>query len=154
MEFLDNELGEIMLPEINLAKRYFARGNSLGFFGKIHTGNEAILPQLKNMAWDLLHLRFMDYSCTLFDGRKCDAIIPYFFTYDKRLQEIRSCYTLRVLAFNPRNHAVIPVYALENGILEGIKEHFTLEKHREREQKAADVNALIQQYEEVLMRFI
>ena len=39
---------------------------------------ENVLEQLKNMTWDLMHLRFMNYSSMLFNAKKADALIPYF----------------------------------------------------------------------------
>ena len=89
IDFIVTKLYRMLQPEINLAKVYFTMGSSCGFFGKIHIGNKNILNQLKNMTWDLMHLRFMDYSSMFFNVQKGDALIPFFFTYDKRLLDIR-----------------------------------------------------------------
>ena len=147
LEFMNNEACRMMQPELNLAKLYFTDGNAHGFFGKIHSANKNILEQLKNMAWDLMHLRFMDYSCTMFNSKKGDVLIPYFFTYDRRLQHIRSCYSLKTLAINTRSHAVIPIYAFDAGVLDLVKNHCTFEKHQERMSKTVDFNQLIATYE-------
>jgi hypothetical protein len=154
LEFMNNEACRMMQPELNLAKLYFTDGNAHGFFGKIHSASKNILEQLKNMAWDLMHLRFMDYSCTMFNSKKGDVLIPYFFTYDRRLQHIRSCYSLKTLAINTRSHAVIPIYAFDAGVLDLVKNHCTFEKHQERMSKTVDFNQLIATYEQRLLRLV
>ena len=124
------------------------------FFGKIQPRNKNVLYHLKNMAWDIIHLRFLDYSSTYFDFRKADALIPYFYTYDKHLQEIRSCYTLKVLAMNPKTHAMIPIYAFDDEVFELVKEYMTFEKHQERMQIAADCELLVQTCERELVEIL
>lgn len=150
LEFMNNEACQMMQPELNLAKLYFTDSNALGFFGKIHSQNKNILEQLRNMTWDLMHLRFMDYSCTMFNTKKADVLIPYFFTYDRRLQHVRSCYSLQALAINTRNHAVIPIYAFEDGVLDLVQNYCTVEKHQERTSKTVDIDQLIATHEQRL----
>lgn len=154
VEFMTAKLCRMMQPETNLAKVYFSKGSACGFFGKVHTGNKMVLEQLKNMTWDLMHLRFMDYSSTMFNSRKGDALIPYFFTYDRRLQDVRECYSLQALGINPKKHSVIPVYALIDGILNVLKEHCTFEKHKARMLETPDVNNLIEECEQDLIKLI
>lgn len=152
LEFMTSKICKMMMPEMNLAKLYFTKGGTCGFFGKIHVGNKDMLNQLKNMAWDLMHLRFVDYSSTMFNAKKGDALIPYFFTYDKRLQEIRSCYNLQTLAINMRNHAVIPIYAFNDGVLDLAKEHCTFDKRKERMNKTPDLDKLILECEQEVLK--
>lgn len=154
VEFMTTKLCRMMQPEMNLAKVYFSKGSACGFFGKVHSGNKMVLEQLKNMTWDLMHLRFMDYSSTMFNSKKGDALIPYFFTYDRRLQDVRECYSLQALAINPKNHSVIPIYVLVDGILDVLKEHCTFEKHKARMLKTPDVDNLIEECERDLLKLI
>lgn len=154
VEFIATKLCRIMQAEINLAKLYFDEGSQCGFFGKIRVGNLKILDQLKNMTWDLMHLRFMDYSSMFFDDKKGDALIPYFFTYDKRLQHVRECYSLQALAINKRSHSVVPIYTMSDGIFEIVREHCTLEKHIERSCKTPNIDALILQCEQELLSLV
>ncbi len=154
IDFIVTKLYRMLQPEINLAKVYFTMGSSCGFFGKIHIGNKNILNQLKNMTWDLMHLRFMDYSSMFFNVQKGDALIPFFFTYDKRLLDIRECYNLQALAINPYNYSTIPLYTVGDGILDIIKEHCTLEKHTERMQQTPDIEPLILECEQDLLKLI
>lgn len=154
VDFMASDLFRMMQPEINLAQVFFTKGSGCGFFGKIQVGNHKILEQLKNMTWDLMHLRFMDYSSTMFNFHKGDALIPYFFTYDRRLQDIRKCYCLQALAINTKNHAVIPVYTSDGDVLDLVKEHCTFEKHQVRKQKTPDVELLIDKYEKALKKLM
>ena len=143
-----------MQPEINLAKDYFTKGNGCGFFGKIQLGNKNMLNQLKNMTWDLLHLRFMDYTSVMFNAKKADAMIPYFFTYDKRLQDIRTCYSLQALAINPKKLSVIPIYVFHDEVLNIAKRHLTFEKHKERMERKSDIDSLIEICEKELLKMV
>ena len=154
VDFVANKLCKITQPEINLAKVYFLQGSTCGFFGKIHAKNKAVLEQLKNMTWDLLHLRFMDYSCMMFDAKKGDALIPYFFTYDKRLISVRDCYSLQALAINTCKYFAIPIYAMNEGLEDVLREHCTIEKHRERMMKNPDIEFLIAETERELLKLI
>lgn len=154
VDFMASGLCRMMQPEINLAQVFFAKGSGCGFFGKIQVGNRKILEQLKNMTWDLMHLRFMDYSSTMFNFRKGDALIPYFFTYDRRLQDIRKCYNLQTLAINAKNHLVIPVYSFDGDVLDYVKEYCTFEQYQVRKQKTPDVEQLIAEYEKALIELI
>lgn len=154
IDFIVTKLYRMLQPEINLAKVYFTMGSSCGFFGKIHISNKNILNQLKNMTWDLMHLRFMDYSSMFFDIQKGDALIPFFFTYDKRLLDIRECYNLQALAINPYSCSTIPIYTVADGILDIIKKHCSLEKHSERMQQTPDIEALILKCEHNLLKLI
>lgn len=154
VDFMASGLCRMMQPEINLAQVFFTKGSGCGFFGKIQVGNRKILEQLKNMTWDLMHLRFMDYSSTMFNFRKGDALIPYFFTYDRRLQDIRKCYNLQTLAINAKNHLVIPIYSFDGDVLDYVKEYCTFEQYQVRKQKTPDVEQLIAEYEKALIELI
>lgn len=154
VEFITTKLYRMMQPEINLAKVYFSKGSNCGFFGKIHKGNKNVLEQLKNMTWDLMHLRFMDYSSMMFDATEGDALIPYFFTYDKRLQDIRECYSLQALAINPHTYSVFPIYVMVEGIRDILQEHCTFGKHKERMRQTPKVDTLINECEKDLLKSI
>ncbi len=147
INFMNTELCRILQPELNLAKLYFSTGNSCGFFGKIQVGNKNIITHLRNMTWDLFHLRFMCYSSTLFDNKKCDASIPYFFTYDKRLQDVRRCYDLQLLATNTKDGSVVPIYNLSKEVYNIMTPHCTLEKHQERLLVEPNIDSLISNLE-------
>lgn len=154
IEFITTKLFRLMQPEINLAKVYFTKGTGCGFFGKIQPGNTKVLEQIKNMTWDLMHLRFMVCSGLVFNANKGDALIPYFFTYDRRLQDISNCYNLQALAINPSNHSVLPIFTTLDGISVKLQKHGTLEKHIERMNKTPNTDALITEHEQKLLELI
>ena len=106
------------------------------------------------MTWDLMHLRFMDYSSMMFDATEGDALIPYFFTYDKRLQDIRECYSLQALAINPHTYSVFPIYVMVEGIRDILQEHCTFGKHKERMRQTPKVDTLINECEKDLLKLI
>lgn len=154
LEFMNNEVCQMMQPELNLANLYFTDGSARGFFGKVHCENNDILKQLKNMAWDLMHLRFMDYSSIMFNAKKADALIPYFFTYDKRLQKVRKCYELQTLAINTRNYSVIPIYYMHDRISDMVKEYFTIERYQERMAKTVELDQLVLKCEQEILELV
>lgn len=86
--------------------------------------------------------------------KKGDALIPYFFTYDKRLQDIRECYNLQALAINPYSYSAMPVYVMADGLFDILKEHCNIGKHIERMEKVPNTDALILECEEELLKLI
>ncbi len=101
-QYMKEELGAILIAELILAKKYFEKGQSFNFFGKVQRGRTDLLETLKNMAWDLYHLRLLEYECVWPTNLYADIFVPYFYTYDKRLLEARECYKLEALAIDKR----------------------------------------------------
>ena len=62
------------------------------------------------------------------------------------------CYNLQTLAINMRNHAVIPIYAFNDGVLDLAKEHCTFDKHKERMNKTPDLDKLILECEQEVLK--
>ena len=147
VNFMSSELCRIMHPELILAKHYFSKSNSCAFFGKIHVDNKEIIATIKNMAWDIMHLRFISYGSAYHANKNADAIIPYFFTYDKRLNEIAQCYALQELVINDKKHTAIPFYASISEIVKYVEKYSTYEMHLERAAKNPNIDALIGDYE-------
>ena len=106
------------------------------------------------MTWDLLHLRFMAYSSTVFDSKKGDVLIPYFYTYDKRLIDVRECYSLKMLAINVKDRSVVPNYVLEKNVRNVLEQHCSFEKHNERMHTKVDINKLIAECEKEFLKLI
>ena len=50
--YMKEELGTILIAELILAKKYFEKGQSFNFFGKIQKGRKDLSEILKNLAWD------------------------------------------------------------------------------------------------------
>lgn len=115
--FMKEEIGLMLFAELIVAKKYFERGQNFKFFGKIQKGRGDLLESLKNMAWDLFHLRFLEYDCVWTTNPYADIFVPYFYTYDKRLLEVRECYMLQALAINKRTRDHFPIYVHQNEIM-------------------------------------
>ena len=115
--YMKEELRTILIAELILSKKYFERGQSFNFFGKVQRGRVDLLETLKNMAWDLYHLRLLEYECVWPTNPYADIFVPYFYTYDKRLLEARECYKLEALAIDKRTRSHYPFYVYENEIV-------------------------------------
>lgn len=98
-EFFHNKISIISETEVNLAKLFFMYGTKIGFFGKIQKGRSDIVSNLKNMAWDIFHIRNTISNITKQTDKQIDFTIPYFVTYDKRLKDILNVYKIKSAAF-------------------------------------------------------
>jgi hypothetical protein len=108
--FCDEELGAIFAREAAIAHAYFDRGQNLTFFGKVQTGRSDLKTQLKNMAWDLWHIRQMEEGLTLSIRPEARYYFTALLTFDKRLIEIMNLYPLRAFGFNQSGEEIMPVY--------------------------------------------
>ena len=130
--FMDESLGLIMYPELILAKRYFDHGQNFPFFGRIQKGRSDLIESLQNMAWDLFHLRMLELACVFPTSSRADFFIPYMFTYDKRLLQVKDCYALEALAVNTKGFERFPFYTHMNEITPFIEEISTPQKYEQR----------------------
>lgn len=122
-KFADENLSTMMYPELILAKRYFEQGQKCTFLGKIQKGRSDILTNIKNMAWDLFHLRMLEINCVIRTNRFANVNIPYFCTYDSRLLDVKNCYELKSIAINHKTGERIPFYSRVDEIMEYVKEY-------------------------------
>ncbi len=139
-EFMHNELCTMLQPELILSKQYFKYGQDYRFFGKVQKGRDDIVKTIKNMSWDLFHMRMLEAGCAYKKSKKSDVFVPCFFTYDKRLQEAKGCYELKSIAINHKTHQRFPFYAQIDEIIEYIEKYSTAEKLLERNAKRGTVN--------------
>lgn len=155
-DFLQNDLSRMAYPELILAKRYFEKGQSCQFFGKIQKGRKDIFASLKNMACDLFHLRNLVTGCSYKSQKKADAFIPYFFTFDKRLIGIKDCYELKGVAVNDKLNQSFPFYSNIGEVLEHIKKYCTSQEINKRIEvgKTKDINQTILSLEKQLSYFM
>lgn len=130
VEFMDMKLQTMCARELMVASEYFARGQKLTFFGKIQKGPSEQFPdlvdQLKNMAWDFLHIRYIEEAATNEETLPETSPIQarYFFpallTCDKRLIEIIDLYPLKSCAYQQGSRTPTPFPAKDwIGILAG-----------------------------------
>lgn len=125
-DFMNDEVCRILLPELILAKRYFEKGQAYSFFGKVQKGRNDVLKIIRNMTWDIMHLRTLEIDFTINPVNASDVNIPYFFTYDKRLLEVKECYELSSIAINDRTGERFPFYKYNDEIKKYILRYSTV----------------------------
>jgi hypothetical protein len=102
--FCDEELATLYAREILIARRYFERGQNLGFFGKIMIRGKDMLKRLHGMAWDLWHVRWLEKAMTLKPSTENRYFFPALLTFDKSLVEVIDLYPLRAFAYSTRQN--------------------------------------------------
>lgn len=118
VEFMDNRMQTMYARETIVAESYFARGQSkFPFFGKIQKRNPDNLKQLKNMAWDLWHIRYIEGAVTREDWGpdipelKTRYFFPSLLTCDKDFIEVIDLYPLKSYAYQKGSH--LPIHFAE-----------------------------------------
>jgi len=121
VEFMDSQLHTVFAREIVVAAEYFSKGQDLTFFGKIQKRPpdelSDLIKQLKNMAWDFWHIRYIEEAATNESPRPDTAPIQprYFFpallTCDKKFIEIIDLYPLKSCAYQKGSRSPIPFAA-------------------------------------------
>lgn len=118
VKFMDTQLQTMFARELMVAAEYFARGQNLTFFGKIQKGPanklSELIAQLKNMAWDFWHIRYIEEAATneetLPDTSPIQAryFFPALLTCDKRFIEVIDLYPLKSCAYQQGSRCPIP----------------------------------------------
>lgn len=112
-EFGDVVLATLGSREIALARAYFERSQSMRFFSKAQKSRKDLLKILRNMAWDLTHIRRMEL-CMAAGGRSgARYFFPALLTFDKGLIEVLDLYPLKALAFEARRAEPLPFFSGE-----------------------------------------
>jgi len=107
--YLNNEVGLMVHREIIIAKEYFLKGHNLGFFKKITSNIKEPIKVIKNMAWDLFHIRNIERNQIAFNQNNA-YFVPCFLTYDKNLAEIARLCSIKKIAINTVKGNVITCY--------------------------------------------
>lgn len=139
-DFINSKLCCLMIPEIIVSKRYFEKGQNYSFFGKVQKNRNDIIKVIRNMTWDLMHLRMLEQGCAYPNLPDICLFIPYLFTYDTRLLDVKDCYEFDALAVWKTTRATIPVYANTNEIESYLNKLCTPSATYERNQKHSQVN--------------
>ncbi|RQU13134.1 hypothetical protein DF153_18115 [Burkholderia cenocepacia] len=109
-EFCHSELSVMSIREMAIAKSYFIRGQKFGFFGKIQKNKDGVLDLLKNMAWDLWHVRQLEQSLARRPQNAARYYFPALLTFDKNLIEVMDIYPLKSFAYSIKNYCPLPVF--------------------------------------------
>lgn len=110
VEFMHENISAIFMRETVIAMEYFKKGQNLRFFGKIQKNRDDVLDNLKNMAWDLWHLRQSEEALTFRPDINARYFFPAFLTLDNRLIEILKLYSLKACAIPPEGNKPIPFH--------------------------------------------
>ncbi len=151
VDFMSSKMHRMLHPELNLAKIYFNKGHTCGFFGGVYKKDNDIVKTIRNMAWDVFHLRMINDGASYYTDESADVLIPYFYTYDRRLNDIKLCYSVRALVINDKTNEVFPFYYLDKDTVDDIKGYSTFEKYLERSSVKVDMEALIAECENEIM---
>jgi len=152
LEFCDKVIGKFEPTANNLAFLYFENQN-LKFFKKIKDTNKDILADIKNMAWDIFHVRqLVDYATFTFEDS--DTIyIPVFISKDKGLNEIRHAFQIKCMIVHSKNKLNrIPSYKMS--VLEyddeNYKKYYNEEAFRIRNQRSCNILKLVSKLEKLV----
>lgn len=111
MEFCHLGLATMSLREVAVARAYFTSGFKLKFFGKIQkNSSNDILELLRNMAWDMWHVRQMEQSITLKPAKQARYFFPALLTFDHKFIEIMDLYPLKGCAFKVGDSQPMPFF--------------------------------------------
>lgn len=162
VEFMDSQLHTVFAREIVVAAEYFSKGQNLTFFGKIHKrpANEVsdLIAQLKNMAWDFWHIRYIEEAATNENPRPDTAptqpryFFPALLTCDKKFIEIIDLYPLKSCAYQKGSSNPIPFAAKDwIAILSGspnaevamMERYFSREAIHRRDKEREDVDTVL-----------
>lgn len=123
VEFMDTGLKAIFVREIVVAAKYFEEGQNFAFFGKIQRAPSDQVPelikQLKNMAWDFCHIRYIEEAATNSETLPETALVqarfffPALLTCDKRFVEVIDLYALKSCAYRHEPWIQMPFPAID-----------------------------------------
>lgn len=153
IEFCVLEIKAIHPCASNLAKLFYDDPN-LKFFKKIQKNNKNIVATIENMAWDLFHLRFLEFIVETSHKNKEIVMVPIFITKDKGLNEIRKAYQLKCLFQNIKTGEVFRSYYM-NVITENyVKKYFDDKSVKNRIEEKHDFDSLSIKIEKMIINDI
>jgi hypothetical protein len=110
VEFYHATLSSMAAREIAVAKAYFHQGQGLRFFHRIQKKKGDILDSLRNMAWDMWHVRQLEQSFAQNPPDSARYFFPALLTFDQGLIEIIDLYRLKACAYNTKARQPLPVF--------------------------------------------
>ena len=94
LEFLDQELGAILLLFVRAAIELFANGSAFKPMQKVANASQCVFDNAKNVAWDFV-LTIWRQEFAAHPGREGSFLVPYFLTFDRGLAELIDLYPQR-----------------------------------------------------------
>lgn len=109
LRFLDAELATMFARETLVAAMYFQFGQQ-GFFGKIQRKSPKLFSNLKNMSWDLWHIRQCEEGLSIKPDKPIRYYFPAFLTFDEDLVKLFNLCPIKMCVIDPTN-TLQPVYS-------------------------------------------
>ncbi|WP_419677563.1 hypothetical protein ACN2EN_07630 [Aliarcobacter lanthieri] len=97
LSFMHYDLSAIFARELIVASKFYELDDKIIFFRKVRDINKKTITKLKNMAWDLALIRFLEGSFSMRPNPNADFYIPYFITFDKGLSQIIDLFPLKTI---------------------------------------------------------
>ena len=137
------ELNDYAIPELSMAYDFYYYHN-VDFLSCIQKNTKNLICKLKNMSWDIAHIRNVYESSLAVNGG--DLCIQYFCTFDDNLVDILKYFELEALAVCKRTKETIPYFHINNIPVKMISKYFDGINH----ENTADIDAIITKYENLL----
>lgn len=119
-EIFGNELHDYAIPELSIAYDFYnSSERTAKFFKKIQLNTPDLVEKIKNMSWDLFHIRSSTRQC-LVKQEGSDLLVPYIATYDDGLSKILDYFQLDALAVCTRTKEMFPYY-ITNKVPEALR---------------------------------
>lgn len=122
VEFCHSTLSSMAAREIAVAKAYFHQGQKHRFFHGIQKNKDNILDIIRNMAWDMWHVRQLEQSFAQNPSDTARYFFPALLTFDRGLIEIMDLYSLKACAYNVKARRPLPVFDGDPFLLLGTDE--------------------------------
>jgi len=136
IDFMANDIKAMDICLLEIAAVYFVKKQNLSFFGKLQKGKQDIIDTIKNLSWDIFHLRYQEFLLSVKPVPDIDVNLVLFCTLDKRLIEIQEIIKLKAIAYNTKTGNYYPFYQSEQVMKmlskEEIHKYFQPEKHFDR----------------------
>lgn len=144
LDFMADDIKAMDICLLEISATYFLKKQKLSFFGKVQKGNTKILETIKNLSWDIFHLRYQEFLLSIKPVKRADVNLVLFCTMDKRLLEIKDIIKLKAVAYNSRTLNYYPFYQSESVLRllskEEINKYFNASSHFDRISTKMDIN--------------
>lgn len=133
IDFMANDIKAMDICLLEIAAVYFVKKQNLSFFGKLQKGKKDIVDIIRNLSWDIFHLRYQEFLLSVKPVKGIDVNLVLFCTLDRRLTEIQEIIKLKAIAYNTKTGNYYPFYQNESVLKmlskEEIHKYFQSEKH-------------------------
>ncbi len=151
LEFCNNDLKRMPMAELILTFEFFEKGHDIRFFSKFQKNHKNIISVIKNSTWDIFHLRILDIYMTTIRHKKAKLTLPFFFSMDKRLNEVAELIKFKMIVVDHSSKLTYPFFCnsivMDTIRMYELEEYFTLGASKKRLQQETDLDGLIKKLE-------